>query len=66
MTVKTAEGSADAGRPTEVTSRYIVPAPQAERSVAFAGSLWPGAVAVRRCSIALWVIVELSGRGLTT
>jgi hypothetical protein len=44
MTVKTAKGSADAGRPTEVTSRYIVPAPQARNGPwLLAGLLLAGA-----------------------
>ena len=44
MTVKTVEGSADAGRPTEVTSRYIVPAPRARNGQwLLAGLLLAGA-----------------------
>lgn len=44
MTVKTDEGSADAGRLTEVTSRYIVPAPRARNGQwLLAGLLLAGA-----------------------
>ncbi len=44
MTIKTAAGSADAGRPTEVTSRHIVPAPRARNGQwLLAGLLLAGA-----------------------
>lgn len=44
MTVKTAEGSADAGRQTEITPRYIVPAARARNGQwLLAGLLLAGA-----------------------